>query len=1260
MKPKTCQRALAGALAALTLLGATHLPPLSVRAEDATLTYAGTPITEHVGGYEHYDRTLVTHAVDFSMDRLGLYATDPAFAMDNRAAGEIVDGRLTTKDGMKLSFGTAVCLGDDYGLEEGYLSFKLKLTGGTAYLGLRTSETAGDHTDRGIWFMLNGSDTLYFTEPESGVVGKLPMPVSLAEETTVEVHEALDTITLSANGQPLATVKYRADGYLAFLDGEGAVVKEITDSKLYGTGYATLYLDDIDGYVDDFVFTNVEMRRDIPETTELRRIDYSTWTATDALDRTVADHAKAGAPKDNRYVGLFYFLCWVGAGVHVSDNTKDYLEYGADGIKARIEERAGEAYWAEPYFGYYINTDTWVYRKHAYMLEAAGVDFIFLDVSNGEVFIPGHTALFDTWLQMRREGIDTPQIVFFNGDTTQFMDSNMRKLLSGVYSDENWDKYRELFFEWEGKPLVFGNMSGVGADLKTVINEKFTVRGSWAWQDKDNYWSWIQEYIVRGDRVKLENGGWGRDAEGSPESLSLAMGHHPTMSKGRSFVNGKQPNNGLGDFEFSSIEQAGKGLGFASQFDAVTKLINKELDPEDPFVLLITGWNEWIAGGFTNDAPVNLANTTCRVQYVDQFNAEFSRDGEPMRNQDGYGIGDNYYYQMVDYIRQYKGIAETPVADHQRSISIYDLSSWDEIELSYMDTLYDTELRNTRSYDNAYRYINNTGRNDLASAKVSQDENALYFLVTASHDLIIDNGSTWMNLYLNTDGDMTTGWEGYDFVLNRDRDSFAVTVERFKDNTFETETVGAALYYLEGDSMAIRLSKDLVGISGKAERLVFKWADNSVDNGDPMAFMDLGDTAPNDRFGFLYLCNDYTTSRTPTVALVLDEGEATRNGTVIEKPSTDVSITIKDTKIDVLYDLDDYTTGQAVTDTPIGEQFEHCRGTSSSTTRIVKGDNGNYARMNGFSDLRTWTDVEGAYEFSVDLHMDTYGANAVYVRGEMPGAYAPTNPKNFNVTQVFNYYEWDWYAENGGKTFGGSSTAGSGIGIYPGKDSISVRIKRYAEDGLGVASASHTFPYSADFQPDASGWLRLRVVDDGSLVSIYFNDALMCSARLEEPGVIYASDGTGQAYYGMVTLMDAAGEEVLTVENTRVNSSGSQLALTTRNETLEFADLSIAYAAQVAEGSRVETQLIPDAITVPYTPDQRLVNTLSLGKDTTTPGTDPTPTTEAPGTVPATDPPLLATEAPAKEDSGCASTLAIASVASILTLAGYALSKKRT
>ena len=1218
------------ALLAILLLAGTISTAIPTAAAASSRTYAGAPITEHKGGYDYdfAERTLSTYTYDFSVERVNAYVGDAALALGNRACAQIVDGKLTTVPGKTFVLGSSVCLGDDYGLEQGYLSFDLSLTGGTVYLGMRNSQTTVSHTERGIWFALDNSGTLRIFEPECGLEAALPLSADLSL-TTLTLHEALDTIALYADDQLIAMVSYSTSGRLAFADADGNVLAETDACQLYQTGYFSLELCDIDGYVDNVRFTNVQQTWHIPEADELRKIDYSTWTATDTLDRTIADNALAGDPNEQRYVGLFYFLCWVGAGQVVQDNTKLYLEMGYRDAKKYIEDHGGEAYWAEPYFGYYRNTDTWVYRKHAYMLKQAGVDFIFLDVSNAEVFIPGHTALFDTWLSMRRQGIDTPQIVFFNGDTPATFQSNMETLFTTVYSDENWEKYEQLFFLWEDKPLLFGNYSGLSGEVKQKVDEKFTVRGSWAWVDRDNYWSWLQEYRydVETGAARMENGGWGRDADGKIESLSIAMGHHPVMSKGRSFVNGKTTKSN--DMAFSDVEQAGLGLGFTSQFNAMQTLIGDNVDKDQPFVLMITGWNEWIAGCAHSATKQSMAGTSAKFQYVDQFNCEFSRDGEPMRNVDGYGFGDNYYYQMVDQIRRYKGISATPTADNQTTIDIYDLSSWDSVELTYMDSLYDVEHRNTISYDPHYRYINNTGRNDFDYAKVSQDSANLYFLVKTSSDIIIDTNATWMNLYLNVDGDAATGWEGYDYVLGRDRDSFAVTVEKFKDNTFETEVVGGAYYYLEGAYMAISLSKSLLGVDGKIESMIFKWADNSVDNGDPMAFMDLGDTAPDNRFGFVYKCDSYTDREIPQTTLIYDATTAARNGTHVAKPEGEVNITLKDAVVDVLYDLSDVKPGVFVTSTPIAEQFEHAGGTSGSTVQVVKGEKFNYLRMKEVSDLRTWNDVEGSYEFAADVHMVDYGNSAIYVRGEMPGAYSPVNPANHGINQVFNYFEWDWYRENGGGQYGSSSSAGSGIGIYPEENRITIRIKRYAEDGLGVASASHSFPYQGKFTPDKDGWFKLRVVDDGQTVSIYMNDALMCKIKLENPGVVYESDGTGQEYYGKAMLYDADGKQVLEVENTRLNSQGSQIALTTRFQTMEFANLYIAYQTQIAEGGIIQTALGASGEQVSYTPDNRLLSTLDMGNAPAKPETQDT------------NEPAGSTQAePEEQKKGCKATFA--------------------
>lgn len=1269
---KKMTRMLSLLLAVLLLAGSLMgLSSVSADSDGVVRTWSGTNITHHEGGYDTVDRTLHTITFDFSAPSFGTYAADSYFAYSGNPI--LTDGHIMVKEGKPAAIGSGVFLAGEYGLEKGYASFDLTLTAGTVKLGVRNAQKATEPSNRGIWFTLDSSGELTITEKTSGLSAKVPYSAYLADGATFTLYEDLDALRLTCGDTLLARVEYPDQNHLKVYDGAGTLVAETDESDVDAAGYFTLYMDSLEGYIDNMTYTYVsEEKKTSEEELPLRVIDYSTWTATDDLGRTVADSTTAGEPNENRYVGLFYFLCWVGAGVHVYDNTKMYLDLGLDGFKDYLSSgRAGEAYWGEPYFGYYRNTDTWVYRKHAYMFEAAGVDFIFLDVSNAEVFIDGHMALFDTWLQMRKEGIDTPQIVFFNGDTGSTFSSNMKTLYTTVYSDENWDTYKELFFLWEGKPLIFGNTSTMGYQDRQKLNEKFTVRGSWAWVDQDNYWPWLQEYLASptGTTARMENGGWGRNADGKYESLSVALGHHAVTSKGRSFVNRKQADNGLGDFEFSSIERAGQGLCFESQFTAAMRLINKNVKEDDPFVLMITGWNEWIAGCFSEGSEQPFCNTSSAYRYVDNFNAEFSRDAEPMRNQDGYGFGDNYYYQMVDYIRQYKGISETPTADHQGTVDIYDLSTWDDIEMTYMDSLGDVEHRNTISYDADFRYINGTGRNDLEYAKVSQDDNNLYFLVKCADDIIIDDGANWMNLYLNIDGDATNGWAGYDYLLNRDRDSFAVTVDRISGETMEIETVGGAYYAVQGQYMTIRLSKSLLGLSGKVETMTFKWADNSLDPSaegikDPMAFMDLGDAAPNDRFAYSYICAEYTTSSEQPV--ILDKTAYTAEQSVAQTiPSDTVFHTTLTTKtVDMTFDMESDRSGSFFDNTTLAEYFQHVGGTSTSTAQLFKSaERGNYMRMTGYSDIRTWNDVAGAYEVSVDMHMVTAEKSGLYIRGEMPGQFIIKNPANRGTDQVFNYYEWDWYAENGGHTYGGSSTAGSGIAIYPLKNGIQVILKRYASDGLTVASASHMFTSPTGY--DLDSWFNLRCVDDGETAYIYLNGEELCHILLESPGVTYETDKTGQEYYGKATLSAPDGTVLLTVENTRINSSGSQIALATRDRTMEFDNLVISYSETVVEGAHLTVSFAATVGETTVTPDDRLFSTLDLGSELpneaeteTDSETTSEPVTET-SSEPTSDEPQTADEAQSGDESGCGSAIGGGAVLLALTVCGISAVRKK-
>ena len=816
--------------------------PLTALAGNSALK--AVEITSDDRSYDFVTAGKNVYTYDFTSTEITDYSTDEVLATASLRTNMIFDGNtLSCKEGKTFSFGSSLFLGDDYGLYGGEMSVDANVTGGKMAIGLRLSRTATDNKHRGIWFTFDGTDTVTVTEPES----KLTASVKAGKTASVgklTVKDKAGVIELYLDDVLLCSVTYDSyTGGITVLDATGNTLAAKDKTDLRPAGYFTIYADKMVGHIDNLTFEHNDLTIDGNGTAGFS-IDYTTWVATDDRDRTTPTGIDT---REGKQVGIFYFLNRGGEDTEfIQDNTKIYLEQGLEGLNEHLTTpgESGAYFWAEPYFGYYKSNSAWVFRKHAYQLEAAGVDFIFLDFTNGAYYPQELQTLLDTWLQLRKEGTDTPDICVFSAGT---YGSVMSALRGFMYSEEGFAKYGELFYQYKGKPLTLAGCAGDTSELGQWINSTFTVRNCWAWRDEDGGWNWLQEYKYRSGKYQYSNGGPGRDASGNFEQLALCMGHHPTTSKGRSYLGQRETVCPENDYGFSM--DSGAGLGFELQFNAVMQY--------DPDMVMITGWNEWTAGlNQTSSGYGKFAGSTdLGFQFVDQFSPEFSRDGEPMKLRDGeeVGFGDNYYYQMTGYIRQYKGTGAVSQASGQISVDLSDSTAWENVGPVYGDNVGDVAWRNEEGYFSNLTYVNNSGRNDLVAAKVSQDADYLYFTVTTARDIIVDDGSNWMNLYVDLDNNPATGWEGYDLALNRARDGHYVSVESLADGWAGTH-VGQALYTVEGNRMTIRLAKATVGLSGRVATLCFKWADNSTLTGNVMEFMDLGDTAPNDRFSYLYVC----------------------------------------------------------------------------------------------------------------------------------------------------------------------------------------------------------------------------------------------------------------------------------------------------------------------------------------------------------------------------------------------------------------------
>lgn len=689
-----------------------------------------------------------------------------------------------------------------------------------------------------------------------------------------------------------------------------------------------------------------------------------TWVATDALGRRLPTYAEVGPPRKNRFVGLFYFL-WHGA--HVNGGPYDItriLKTDPDAMQKHDSPLWGPLgaphHWGESLFGYYLSDDAFVLRKHAQMLGDAGVDVIIFDVTNQFTYKSAYMPLLREFAAVRKNGGRTPQVAFL----CPFWDP--AKVVAELYHDlYEPGLYRDLWFQWDGKPLILADPSLIGqwegtAQQNTptalepgrTLGQSFTVAQpfdavggrfpTWATTDaamtltlfrdgpkgaklasrhfenvSDNAWLSVrlkkplpagtyylemsaakgkigwwshtgdvyaqgQAYAdgepVRGERtlrigtipekgVRLQDfftfrkpqpdyfqGPTGpdmwswlevtpqhvfRNAKGEKEQMSVGVAQNAIGSRlgtlSEPGARGRNFHNGANDNRPDAVLH---GYNVAEQWERALK--------EDPKFIFITGWNEWYGGRFDEFLGVKMP-----VMFVDTFNQEYSRDIEPMKG----GHGDLYYYQMVSYIRRYKGVRKPPAAGPPKTILMDgDFRQWDSITPEFRDALGDTTPRDHPGYNNVTRYVNKTGRNDFVAMKVARDRENLYFYVRTRDPITPHTDPHWMLLFLDVDGDRKTGWEGYDFIVNR-------TVQGGSTTTLEANTGGwnwrkqaDARYRVQGNEMMLVLRRADLGLTDTSRPLQidFKWADNLQEEGNTEAFTLYGDSAPPGRFNYRY------------------------------------------------------------------------------------------------------------------------------------------------------------------------------------------------------------------------------------------------------------------------------------------------------------------------------------------------------------------------------------------------------------------------
>ncbi len=563
--------------------------------------------------------------------------------------------------------------------------------------------------------------------------------------------------------------------------------------------------------------------------------------ATDAVGRKLPSAKEAGETR-KKYVGLFYWT-WHTNFAHLdvcipSQYIAKAPEAAYDYHHPIWRKDITSNFWGEPLFGFYRDTDKWVLRKHAEMLAAAGVDVLFFDCTNGSfTWRESYRALCETFMEARRDGVQTPQIAFMLAFAPT---EGSRNAIIDIYQDlYKPAEYEELFFKWEGKPIIMAYPEMLGdvegdperTALHREIRNYFTFRPGQPVYNvgptRPDHWGWLEIYPQHGFAPK-KDGGFEQATVGVSQNWTAANGLS-AMNMPGAFGRSYTAKNG----HSSDKEAVALGLNFQEQWERAFEI--------DPDLIFITGWNEWIMGRF--EEWMKQPNA-----FPDQFDQEHSRDIEPMRG----GHGDNYYYQMVANIRRFKGMASDevePQSKHKITIGA-GFDDWCDVE-SFSAIKGNTIHRNSKGWGD-YHYINNSGRNDIVETRVAHDAKNVYFYVECAEPITSPKDKAWMRLFIDADRNAKTGWEGYDYVVNRLSPNEKAVVEHSSAD-WAWKRAGEVSYHVDGCKMEIAIPVEALHLSRKGGfEIEFKWVDNSQTDGDIYDFYLNGDAAPLGRFNYVY------------------------------------------------------------------------------------------------------------------------------------------------------------------------------------------------------------------------------------------------------------------------------------------------------------------------------------------------------------------------------------------------------------------------
>ena len=560
-----------------------------------------------------------------------------------------------------------------------------------------------------------------------------------------------------------------------------------------------------------------------------------TFGGVDDLGRELLYDTQSGSSAEKE-VGVFYFMA---QGQHGSTlkaydnnlivlNNPNATRSDADWLAAGGGPIGLQHFWGKPIFGYYTSNDTWVMRKQVEMLVATGVDYIIIDATNGFIYAEQSVELFKILKEYKKQGIDVPKVAYYTNTNSA---ATVMQIYSNIYARYG-RVYDELFYKVDGKPLIIGEEATVNVPqgyfyyrLPQWPNAALNGSG-FPWME---FTRWCKPTYV-----------YNLSSTQSMMSVSPAQHNQTCEFSATAWYGYNDRSRSYGHKAAGLTKEEGMlaGTNYSVSWDyAISQ------DVENVF---ITGFNEWVAGRMEPHYW-----TYSPISFVDCADPDTSRDIEPM---DGI-LKDNYLMQTANYIKKFKKADARVDTGKLTTIDINgDFAQWDNVTAKYSDFKGDAIDRLCDGFGE--RYINQTARNDIVSAKVCMDRENIYFYVETAEDIKGLSSKSFMNLYLRSKGSDTVkedSWEGFDYAVNRENQNNGKMLLEKSKGGYNWEAVCEVQYKIEGNKMVIAVKKESLGIDKKElVDIQFKWTDNTAMNGNIMECYTNGDAAPYGRYTYIF------------------------------------------------------------------------------------------------------------------------------------------------------------------------------------------------------------------------------------------------------------------------------------------------------------------------------------------------------------------------------------------------------------------------